>query len=314
MLSCMDHAPAGPFLNLRLLSYWLVVVEEGSVTAAARRIGIPQPSLSQQMRTLERAVGGALLERLTTGVRLTEAGRAFLPEARTALAASERASRAAREALKLERGLLEIGTYSSLASGPLLSSLRTWRQQHPNVLVRLLDLSHHELLEGIERGVADFGVGYAPKSWPGTTAHVGWDEFVLVLPPGDPSDRGKPIELARLADRDWVLYDPRVGLAQLVTEACVAAGFHPRMAIQTTQVEAAARLAVAGLGPALVPRGNVPPDLEQAVRRLARPPVWEIAAFTRRAWSPAASAYLEILHAERWPDPPPRALELTLGY
>jgi DNA-binding transcriptional LysR family regulator len=305
--------PLAPtFLNLRLLSYWLTVVEEGSVTAAARRIGVPQPSLSQQIRTLERAVGGALLERMPTGVRLTDAGHAFLPEAEVALAAAERATRAAREALGLERGLLQIGTYSSLASGPLLTSLRTWRERHPGVQVRLLELSHHELLEGIERGVADFGVGYAPPTWPGSVERIGWEEFVLVLPPGDPADDGAPIELAQLADREWVLYDPRLGLAHLANDACAEAGFRPRVAIQTSQVEAAARMAVVGLGPALVPRKNVPRDLAHAVRPLARPPVWEIAAFTRRSWSPAAEAYLAILRAERWPEPAPQALRLTI--
>jgi DNA-binding transcriptional LysR family regulator len=309
----MASPAATPFLNLRLLRYWLVVVEEGSVTAAARRIGIPQPSLSQQMRTLERAVGGALLERLPTGVRLTDAGRAFLPDAEAALAAAERASRAAREALGLERGLLQIGTYSSLASGPLLSSLRTWRERHPRVQVRLLELSHRELLEGIERGVADFGVGYAPPNWAGTMTHVGWDEFMLVLPPDDVVAGKEPIDLAQLADREWVLYEQRLGLAQLVTDACAAAGFRPAAAIQTSQVEAAARLAAAGLGPALVPRKNVPQDLQSSMWRLRRPPVWQIAAFTRRAWSPPAAAYLEILLDEHWPAPPRRALELTIA-
>ncbi|HEX5146342.1 MAG TPA: LysR family transcriptional regulator [Conexibacter sp.] len=304
-------APA-PFLNLRLLSYWVAVVEEGSVTAAARRIGVPQPSLSQQMRTLERAVGGELLERQPTGVRLTDAGRAFLPEARAALAAAERATRAAREALGLERGLLQIATYPSLASGALLTSLGTWRQRHPGVQVRLLELAHHELIEGIDRGLADFGVGYAPPSWPGTVTRVGWEEFVLVLPPHDEAAGGKgPIELAELADREWVLYDARLGLARLAADACTDAGFRPRIAIQTSQVEAAARLAVTGLGPTLAPRNNVPPDLLGAVRALARPPVWEIAAFTRRTWSPAAAAYLEILRGEHWPDPPPGALRLA---
>ncbi|HEX4804932.1 MAG TPA: LysR family transcriptional regulator [Conexibacter sp.] len=309
----MSEVRATPYLNLRLVDYWLTVVEEGSVTAAARRIGIPQPSLSQQMRTLERAVGGPLLERLPTGVRLTDAGRAFLPDAQATLAGAERATRAARAALALERGLLQIGTYSSLVSGPLLSSLNTWRERHPHVQLRMLELSHHDLIEGVERGLAEFGIGYAPPNWAGSSEHVGWDEFVLVLPPGDAVDGGRAIDLRRLADRDWVLYDPRLGIAQLVADACTDAGFRPRVAIQTSQVEAAARLAITGLGPALVPRNNVPHDLEAHVRRLRRPPVWRIAAFTRRSWSPAASAFLDILREERWPSPPRNALELAIS-
>ena len=82
-------------MNLRQLSCFVAVAEEGSFTRAAERIGIAQPSLSQQIRSLEAELGGLLLERLARGIVLTPAGRAFLPEARAALRATERAERSA---------------------------------------------------------------------------------------------------------------------------------------------------------------------------------------------------------------------------
>src|SRR5205085_12491349 len=66
------------FVNLRQLEYFVAIAEEGSFTRAAERLFVAQPSLSQQMKSLERELGGQLLERLPKGVRLTAAGKVFL--------------------------------------------------------------------------------------------------------------------------------------------------------------------------------------------------------------------------------------------
>src|SRR3989337_2713475 len=105
--------------SYRRMAYWLAVVEEGSFTRAALRMHVAQPSLSQQIRALEREVGGELLERLPRAVRLTAAGQAFLPHAQIAVRAAERAHHAARSALQLETGELEISTVRSIAAGIL---------------------------------------------------------------------------------------------------------------------------------------------------------------------------------------------------
>src|ERR687893_2169466 len=103
--------------SFRRIAYWLAVVEEGSFTRAALRMHVSQPSLSQQVRLLEQEVGGDLLERLPRSVRLTAAGKAFLPHAQTAVRAADRAQHAARSALDLETGELEISTVRSIAAG-----------------------------------------------------------------------------------------------------------------------------------------------------------------------------------------------------
>src|SRR4051794_11182726 len=91
-------------MNLRQLQYLLAIADEGSFTRAAEQLLVAQPSLSQQIKRLEQELGGPLLERLPTGVRLTAAGKAFLPEARAAVTHAERATRNARSALGLEAG------------------------------------------------------------------------------------------------------------------------------------------------------------------------------------------------------------------
>src|SRR5262245_26440163 len=132
-------------MDLRRLSSFLAVVEEGSFTRAARRLGIAQPSLSQQIRTLEAEVGGPLLERLPRGVRLTAAGRALLPEAQAAVRAAERAGAAARAALGLEAGELEVATLLSMAVGILPRAMGQWLQLHPGIGIRMREYTHRKI-------------------------------------------------------------------------------------------------------------------------------------------------------------------------
>ena len=169
--------------------------------------------------------------------------------------------------------------------------------------VSLYELGHHALLEERVRGrLADLAVGPTPQRWDGQLVRLGWEEFVVVLPQDEPiADQGGRIRLEELRDRDWILYEPQHGLSDVVTFAWATAGFTPVPAIQTAQVEAAARLAAAGLGPALVPSDAVPTELESAALPLDPPLGRELAANARDAFTPIVDAYVELLREDaRW--------------
>src|SRR2546421_11948341 len=102
-------------MNVRQLECFVAVVDEGSFTSAARRIGISQPALSQHIRALEEELSGAVFERLPRGVALTPAGRSLLPEARAAVGAVERGRQEARAAPALEPGEHVSATLLSIA-------------------------------------------------------------------------------------------------------------------------------------------------------------------------------------------------------
>src|SRR6266496_2856110 len=209
-------------MNIRQLACFVAVVDEGSFTRAARRIGITQPSLSQHIRALEEELDGAVLERLSRGITLTPAGRSLLPEARAAVRAVERGRRGARAALALEAGELEIATVLSMAVGLLPRYIRIWHERHPNVGIRLHEFRHRTLLEdAVEQGVADFAIGPLPlRPWEGPLVTVAWEEFVVVVPRTDPLAGRRAVRLEELSDREWVLYHPDHGLAGIVEETC----------------------------------------------------------------------------------------------
>jgi DNA-binding transcriptional LysR family regulator len=298
-------------VNLRQLEYFVAIAEEGSFTRASERLLVAQPSLSQQIGVLEAELGGALLERLPRGVRLTMAGQNFLPEARAAISHARRARRSARMALSIESGQLEIATITSAAAGILPSALRRWQELHPNIEVSLSEHLHRRLLdEAVRNGDGDLAVGSPPANWDGPITLLGWEEFVLVLPPGDPMLRERSVDLAELADRRWVHFAGGHGLAEVVDIQCAAAGFTPRIAVRTSQVVAAPLFAASGLGPALVPDHIVPDGAKELTRpakpRLVRP----VVAFTRHHWTPVTRAFVDTLHAHPWPRKPPRATDL----
>ena len=295
--------------SYRRIAYWLAVVEEGSFTRAALRMHVSQPSLSQQVRALEKEVGGELLERLPRSVRLTAAGKAFLPHAQVAVRAAERAAQAARSALDLETGELEISTVRSIAAGILPDLVQSWRQRHPGTFVRLHEFTHRSLAEdSVRGGVGDLGIGPPPIDWPGQVRRLGWEEFLVVLSSEDPRASSRSVRLVELKDRDWVMFEPGNGLHDLIVGACASAGFTPRHAVLTSQVETAARLAAAGAGPTLVPQNVIPDGLEGAFLRVDPPLGREVTVYAREQWGPLGGAFVELMRERRWPKPPSGAL------
>ncbi len=285
-------------MSLRQASYVVAVVEEGSFSRAAARMRVAQPTLSQQVRALERRLGGPLIERLGPGVRPTPAGRAFVVEARAAVLSLERAERAAQAVSSGREGDLEVACVSTVASAFLPDALRRLRTTHPGVVVRLIEVIHREMLEAQARaGLGDVAIGPPPAHWDGPVRAVGEQRFCVVLPEATAGARRGAVRLGDLADVPWVLYPPQYGLADVVTSACAAAGFTPEAAAVTAQADTAARLAAAGLGPALVPVGAVPPGLSRAARPIEPPIVRPIVAYTRGPLTPIVEALLDALTA-----------------
>ncbi|GAB2727070.1 LysR family transcriptional regulator [Kitasatospora kifunensis] len=284
--------------TLRQLEYLISVVATGSFTRAAERLHVTQPALSHQMRALESALGGPLLERLPRSIRLTPLGRAVLPHARAALAEAERLHAVARRTAGLDEGELEIAAIYSVSLGILPPVLRAWRRKHPGVRIRLREYPHADQLQAaMTAGRADLAVGPTPTDWEGPIRELGVEEFALLLPADDPlanSPTGT-LALTELADRAWVHYSPDNGLADLLDRVCAQAGFQPQAAIRAEQTSAVPLLAAAGLGPALVPANIVPPEFDGVALRPNPPIRRTLTAYTRTRPDRLTAAFADLL-------------------
>jgi len=308
-MAMKNHVAA---LNLRHLQAWVTVVDEGSVTAGAKVLGVSQPALSQQLQAIESMFGGPLLERLHRGVIPTQLGRAVLSDARVTLASSERLIRQARSVSGMETGTLELIVLPTLVDAILIEPIREWRVKFPSMSLHIREFPQQaEMTKMVANGLGDLAIGVRPPEWTGPVVPLGWEQFLVVLPPDDPlAVRGGSVDLQDLADHKWILYEPVNGLKDYVNTACALAGFRPKEAVSTSQVEVAVRLATTGLGVALVPAANALHKTDIVALPLDRPIVWEMAAFTRSSISPPAAAFVDLLKGNYMKARPTNAIML----
>jgi len=258
-------------IDLRLLRYFLVLADELHFTRAAQRLYVSQPALSNQIRRLERYVGGRLFERTTRGVTLTAAGQAFRPYAERAVAA-------------VRAGLAAIGPDPAIQVDVLDAELATpravlsrLRRAHPQTkIVVSADGSvsqRRRILEG------DLDAGFCGLGAVAKLAHeiVRHEPVDLILPSHHRLARRRRIPLADLAEESFYL--PTEGLAPewnaFVVDACRSAGFEPRpYAVSTASATAALDLVAEGAcvtlslrstpHPAGTIRRRIDPDLAYA--------------------------------------------------
>ena len=245
-------------MELRHLKYFVAVAEELNFRRAAERLFIEQPPLSRQIRQLEEELGVALFERSKRGVALTIAGRAFLDEARLALAQAERAAQVARQAGATQQTKLVIG-FSICVFNRLLSNIiQTFREIAPTVSISLIEVSTPGQVQAIATGDIDVGFVHLPINHPDIVFEtVLTEQLVAVLPQGHPLAALPEIPLHLLANEPFVLCPEQVkpDFYQQIMRLCQQAGFQPQVAQEATPPEVIISFVEAGAGVSLVASG-----------------------------------------------------------
>src|ERR1700748_3362512 len=149
-------------VELRHLRYFVAVAEMENVSRAAVKLHVSQPALSRQIRDIEDEIGFSLLQRTAKSVRLTDAGRAFLDNARALLQNADEAVTKARAVASAEPTELHVG-YSPMPTAEILPKiLRTFQRAMPNMHVRSHDWSNKDILDGIRDGRLQLGLIVPP--------------------------------------------------------------------------------------------------------------------------------------------------------
>ncbi|MFI0369284.1 LysR family transcriptional regulator [Actinomadura sp. 1N219] len=187
-----DPTAAVPDLDLRLVRYFVAVAEQRHFGRAAEILHVTQPSLSRQVRRLERQLGARLLDRTPRGTRLTEAGEVFLPRAKALLRSAAQAAAQARAAAEPSR--IVIGYTTGLIVTP---AVRELRRRHPDADVRTLHIAWNEPRAALLDHRVDAVVTRLPFATGGLRVTVLYDEPRALLVPLD----------HRLAGRESVTLD-----------------------------------------------------------------------------------------------------------
>ena len=196
-------------MELRHLRYFVVVAEEQNITRAAARLHVSQPPLSRQIRDLEQELGVALFERSAQAVRLTDAGSAFLGEARAVLHRVDQAVDHVRAVATQCGGELHVGYAPSPTVEILPPALRAFQESLPRVKVTLHDMIGSEMINGLRDKSLDVALVVKPmlKSLRGLVCETLREYRVgVAVPPGHPFLKRKSVSVKEVAAEPLVAY------------------------------------------------------------------------------------------------------------
>lgn len=296
-------------MELRQLRYALAVADELHFGHAARRLHMTQPSLSRQVRALEREIGVDLFTRTSRGVQLTAAGAELAPQARRVLELVDTAVRRTREVGGGATGHVRLGFVATVAVDILPRALAAHRTQRPGVVVTLAELTTEQQLQALEAGDLDVGLGRDMRPVPGLRIERLHREPVVVAMAQDhPLATRQTLRLGDLAG--WAVVKLPRERARLIDDllrgipadtGALTAGRPAAVAQEANQYMTLLALVAAGMGVALVP-DSVRPLRLTGVRYL---PLDEPSASTSlmvatraEAGHPAADQLRSVLVAE----------------
>ena len=246
-----------PHMELRHLRYFIGVAEEENVSVAALKLHVSQPALSRQVRDLEEELGFKLLERTAKSVRLTDAGRVFLAEARAVLQRGEDAVRAARAAA-MGGGDLNVGYAPSLTARLLPQTLRAYQSQRPGARVKLHDLSTAEMVAQL-RG-KELQLAFLVRPTVSMLRGLHFEEFTrdplcVALSLKHPLARRRSVALSEVGREPLIIYNRKSypEYHQLLASLFPSTGRKPRVAEEHDSVSSLIASVEAGCGVAVVP-------------------------------------------------------------
>lgn len=288
-------------MELRHLRYFIAAAEEENVTRAALKLHVSQPALSRQIRDLEDELGFLLLERSAKSVRLTDAGRVFLTEAREALKRVDEGVKAARAVATGGRGELHVGYAPSPTARILPPTLRAFQAELPNVRVRLHDLSTEEMLAGLRKGTLQMALMVKPAAAMLRDLRftdLTTDTLCLAVAPKHPLARKRVVTLTEISREPLVVYgrDDYPDYHEMLDELFAAIKPKPRIVEEHDGVTSIIAAVESGAGVALMSQSvgcMAGPRLKLIPISPALKPAIIGAATTKAAMNPAAEQFLK---------------------
>lgn len=275
-------------MNLRDLSYLVALGEYGHFGRAAEACYVSQPTLSTQIRKLERELGVQLVERSSKVVRLTEIGQRVADRAQVMLAEADDIRRITLQARDPESGSLRLGLFPTLAPYLLPHVVPALHERFPKIEFLLVEEKTEVLLEQLASGALDAAFLAQPVSAAGLHEEpLFTEQFLLAVPRSHPlAERAEPMTVAELAPEPILLLEDGHCLREQALSVCQLAGASERAGFRATSLETLRQMVAAGVGVTLLPelavRPPVPPQPDVVLLPFAEPrPTRSIALYWR---------------------------------
>ena len=241
-------------MEFHQLRYVCAIAETGSFSRAAERCQIAQPSLSQQILKLEEDLGAKLFDRLGRSVRLTEAGRAFMPHARSILEQMEAARSSVADKKADVRGSVAVGVIPTIAPYLMPRYTAVFAKRYPDAKLRIVEETTPVLVESLRDLTIDLAILALPLR------HKDLDLFPIctepllaVLPKNHPRAAAESLALKDLRGESFVMLRDGHCFRDLSLAACTHARITPNIAFESGQFSSLFGMVAAGVGVSLVP-------------------------------------------------------------
>jgi DNA-binding transcriptional LysR family regulator len=287
-------------MELRHLRYFVAVAEAENVSRAALKLHVSQPGISRQIRDLEDEIGFQLFERSAKSIKLTNAGKTFLVEAKAVLQRADEAVKTARAIATGVQGELHVGYAPSPTSRILPPALREFQSELPNVRVKLHDCSSEEMLSGLREGKLQIAFLVRPTAKMLRGLHfeeLMRDPIRVAVAPNHPLARKRSVSLAEVAREPLVIYS-RVEYPEAhdqLEQMFASVKAKPRIAEEHDGVASLIAGVESGAGVALVPESIAcisGPRLKLVRVLPALEPLIVGAAWSKEGLTPAAERFL----------------------
>jgi len=289
-------------MELYQLEYFLEAARQRNFTRAAASLNLAQAALSEQIRKLETELSTPLFHRGRRETVLTAAGETLRVHAEGLLHRAEAARRAVQDLLGLRSGRLTIGAIPSVSACLLPAAIAAFRKRHPAVELALFEGTSETVAQWVESGRVEFGIVQLPST-SGSFDEIPLlrEPFVALVAKSHPLAKQRSVSLVKLAQESFVLYKGRA--RDTAFAACREAGFEPRIACESSELETIRSLVAAGLGIAILPQlATRQPSKDCQVIRLRGDPVERQVALLSKAGhapSPSAAVFRTILAGQR---------------
>jgi LysR family hydrogen peroxide-inducible transcriptional activator len=290
-------------MEFHQLRYVCAIAETGSFSRAAERCHVAQPSLSQQVLKLEEDLGAKLFDRLGRSVRLTEAGRAFLPHARSILHQMEAARTGVEDKRTDVRGSVTVGVIPTIAPYLMPQSVAAFSKKYPDAKLRILEETTPVLIEGLRNLSIDVAILALPlrhkefQMYPLRT-----EPLYAALARDHPRAGAKNLSLRELRGEQFVMLRDGHCFRDLSVAACTRAKVNPRIAFESGQFSSLLGMVAAGVGVSLVPEMALDKSARCSYVRIsdAQASRTIVAAILRsRSFNRVQQAFLEHVRAAR---------------
>lgn len=261
-------------MELSEIEAFVTIQRAGGFTRAAELLHLSQPAVSRRIELLERELGAPLFERLPSGIRLTEAGLAFLPYAQQVLAAISDGKAAVHALEEEEQGTITLALVGTLASTQLMTHLQTFHESYPQVRLLLRTARSDEVSTMVQQGDAHLGLRYFVDPRPEIYSLLAINEPLQVICAAHSRFvTGEPTEPSALFGVPWVMFPLSGGssgepFARLLEQQLLRYELHTAERIVIDSLTAQKRLIEADFGVGLLPVSSIEEELHLGTVRI----------------------------------------------